>query len=63
MSSFRDPAGHDRFHFNERAAVGPADLPPDEQLRRACRITGGGHSAKLVESVLKQVGVVHSIPL
>ena len=36
MSSFRDPAGHDRFHFNERAAVGPADLPPDEQLRRAC---------------------------
>ena len=30
MSSFRDPAGHDRFHFNERAAVGPADLPPDE---------------------------------
>ena len=30
MSSFRDPSGHDRFHFNERAAVGPADLPPDE---------------------------------
>ena len=74
MSSFSDPAGHDRFHLNERAAVGPADLPPDEQLRRACRITsgimtgtgtitGGGHSTKLVESSLKQVGVVHSIPL
>ena len=30
MSSFRDPSGHDRFHLNERAAVGPADLPPDE---------------------------------
>ena len=30
MSSFSDPAGHDRFHLNERAAVGPADLPPDE---------------------------------
>ena len=30
ISSFRDPAGHDRFHLNERAAVGPADLPPDE---------------------------------
>ena len=30
MSSFRNPAGHDRFHLNERAAVGPADLPPDE---------------------------------
>ena len=71
MSSFRDPAGHDRFHLNERTAVGPADLPPDEQLRRACRITGGimtgggcgRRSSKLVESVLKQVGVVHSIPL
>ena len=65
MSSFRDPSGHDRFHLNERAAVGPADLPPDEQLRRACRITSGtitgaghyysdGHSTKLVESSLKQ---------
>ena len=74
MSSFSGPAGHDRFHLNERAAVGPANLPPDEQLRRACRITGsgitgtgiitgGGHSSKLVESSLKQVGVVHSIPL
>ena len=63
MSSFSDPSGHDRFHLNERAAVGPADLPPDEQLRRACRITGGGRSSKLVESSLKQVGVVHSIPL
>ena len=74
MSSFRDPAGHNGLHLNERAAVGPADLPPDEQLRRACRITGsgitgtgiitgGGHSSKLVESSLKQVGVVHSIPL
>ena len=30
MSSFSDPSGHDRFHLNERAAVGPADLPPDE---------------------------------
>ena len=30
MNSFRDPAGHDRFHLNERAAVGPADLPPDK---------------------------------
>ena len=30
MSSFSGPAGHDRFHLNERAAVGPADLPPDE---------------------------------
>ena len=30
MSSFSDPAGHNRFHLNERAAVGPADLPPDE---------------------------------
>jgi len=26
-------------------------------------ITGGGRSSKLVESSLKQVGVVHSIPL
>ena len=75
LSSFSGPAGHDRFHLNERAAVGPADLPPDEQLRRAYRITGGGiitgagiitsdgHSTKLVESSLKQVGVFHSIPL
>ena len=63
MSSFSTPAGHDRFHLNERAAVGPADLPPDEQLRRACRITSGGRSSKLIESSLKQVGVVHSIPL
>ena len=61
--------GREGFHLNERAAVGPADLPPDEQLRRACRITsggivtGGGRSTKLVESSLKQVGVVHSIPL
>ena len=30
MSSFSGPTGHDRFHLNERAAVGPADLPPDE---------------------------------
>ena len=67
MSSFSDPAGHDRFHLNERAAVGPADLPPDEQLRRACRITGsgitgtgiitgGGHSSKLVEAVSSRLG-------
>ena len=78
ISSFCDPAngstGHDRFHLNERAAIGPADLPPDEQPRYACRITGGfitggGHSSysrrgsELVESSLKQVGVVHSIPL
>ena len=30
MSSFSDPSGHYRFHLNERTAVGPADLPPDE---------------------------------
>ena len=80
MSSFSGSTGHDRFHLNERAAIGPADLPPDEQPRRACRITGGiitgggrssysRHSSysrrgsELVESSLKQVGVVHSIPL
>ena len=88
MSSFSGPAngstGHNRFHLNERAAIGPANLPPDEQPRRACRITGGDgtgiitggehssysrHSScsrrgsELVESSLKQVGVVHSIPL
>ena len=78
MSSFSGPANgsityrHDWFHLNERAAIGPADLPPDEQPRRARRITGGTgtgiitgsrRGSELVESSLKQVGVFHSIPL